>query len=508
MTDKTKLYGTTKKQAESAFINTYNGITYMNPDNYDKLEIDEISKWEKVVNDCRFYYKRDPIASTVINKTVEIGITDLTFEKGDLSENEFRIFTGIEDEIREFLKVCALEYLISGLVVPEIKYAAVSKDQLITMGVKKYNSLQLPVLMWLRDPATVEIKYTLFGGEPSYFVVIPDEMIYFIKHQGRYSDGSSDPELYQKLLALYPNLIAQVEAGAKKILLDNRLIIRRKPITGNPYPTPYLYPVLEVLKHKMNLRRMDYSVASRVIAAIQLFRLGNDEYPITEDDSDAFDDIKNQMQIRDSSAAGNYPYNLERIFQLFANHTLQIEWIMPDISALVDDRKYAVVNQDIFYGLGFPKILTTGETERSQVSNAEFAMISPTKSMEDIQEQLLEIAKDIVFNVSKLNNLKDTPEVDFEKINLYALRDFLEVMKELYNTGNISRDTYLKTFGYDFEDEAKKRSDETAIMKEYKIGEFAPQPFSPQPNNPGQPQNPQAQPKPKQNQQQNKPNNQ
>ena len=49
-----------------------------------------------------------------------------------------------------------------------------------------------------------------------------------------------------------------------------------------------MYPALEPLKHKRNIRRMDYSIASRVISAIQLIKLGNDDFPVTEDDEDAF----------------------------------------------------------------------------------------------------------------------------------------------------------------------------------------------------------------------------
>ena len=41
----------------------------------------------------------------------------------------------LKQKLENFLECCALEYLISGLVVPEIKYAATSKDQLFKMAV-------------------------------------------------------------------------------------------------------------------------------------------------------------------------------------------------------------------------------------------------------------------------------------------------------------------------------------------------------------------------------------
>lgn len=473
-------------RSDYSFMKTDGGYVYWTPDDIDKLEINSLDKYAQIITDCRFYYHRDPIASTVVNKMAEIAITDIIFDKGDLSENEFRIFTGIKDELSAFLDNCALEYLISGLVIPEIKYAPVTKDVLIDLGVKKYNTLELPVSMWLRDPATVKIKSSMVMDRPSYYVVLPQDLIFFIMNGGTYPDGNKDPELWRELQIYYPEFIALVRAGNKEVLLENDLIVRRKPITGSPYPTPYLYSALESLKHKRNLRRMDYSLASRVITAIQLFNLGSDEFPITEDDEDAFEQIKNQMLYREK--------NIERIFQLFANHTLKITWIMPDIQALLDDTKYREINQDIFFALGFPKILTTGETERTQNSDPELAMISPTKSMENMQKKLLPILKSIVKEISIRNKLKDIPTVYFDKINLYAIDSFLEILRLLYEAGNISRETLDKSFGYNYEEEVKKRAKEEKELEKLGVPAFSPKPFSPQPTVPGE--NPQNNEKP------------
>ena len=134
------------KLAKSAynFIGDFNkGYLVFSPDDVDKLEILDIKSYNKIVKECRFYYRRDPIASTVLNKLVEIGITNLILDKGKTSDNEFRMYEGLKDELQDFIENCALEYLISGLVVPEVKYAAATKEQLMDLGVKKYSSLTL-----------------------------------------------------------------------------------------------------------------------------------------------------------------------------------------------------------------------------------------------------------------------------------------------------------------------------------------------------------------------------
>lgn len=460
----------------SSIIRTYNGFTNWEPEDVDKLDVYDLDKFIDIVNDCRFFYERDPIAATVINKLVDIGISDIEIDKGQLSENEYRIFVGLKDKLLSFMESCALEYLLSGFVVPEIKYNPSNRETLQKMGVKKYNTIIIPTDMWLRDPTTIKINSTMVLDKPSYFIKVSEELYYFIMHEGEYADGTKDPELWLYLQSNYPEFIYYVKAGNKLIPYYNELILRRKITTKSPYPIPYLYPALEALKHKRNLRRMDYSIASRVISAIQLVKLGDKDFPLLEEDDDAFASIKNQMAWRNSQYK-----DIERIFQLFANHTLTIEWVYPPVEALMNDKKYAEVNQDIFFALGFPKILITGESERSNSSDPEMAMISPVKTMEKMQRDLLSILKDIIYKITTLNDFKSAPDVRFSKISLYSIEQLITILTTLYNTGNLSRETFDKAFGYSFSEEVEKRSKEEKKMVELQVPGFSPQPFSPPP---------------------------
>lgn len=461
-----------------SFTLTYGGISEnWSPDEVDKLEVLNLKKYTEIVGLCRFFYRRDPIASTVLNKLIEIGITELIFDKDTLSDNEYRIFIGLKDDLQDFAEQCALEYLITGLVVPEVDYTAVDKDYLKDIGVKKYSTLSLPTMMWVRDSATVKINSPLISGRPSYFVKIPEELVIFITNKGTYPDGTQDKKLYEQLKEAYPEFVSQILDGKTEVLLDNDLILRRRNLPDSAYPTPYLYPALESLKHKRNMRRMDYSIASRVISAIMLIRQGNDEYPILEGEEDAFESIKNQMTWRQDRK------NIERIFQLFANHTVSIEWIFPPSDILLDDKKYTQIDQDIFFSLGFPRILTTGETLRTGTSDPEFAALSPVRTMENLQKNILKIIRGIVKEIAKLNNLRSYPTVRFSNINLYSFQNLVDAMQSLYDSGNISRTSYDNVFGFDFEEEAKQRKLDNDLMIDLGLEEFAPKPYSNQPGN-------------------------
>ena len=482
----TKLATTPVRLAQATFSFLPGSMDYpYSPDDVDKLDLPKDDDFKKIVAMCRFFYRKEPFAATIINKIIDISISDLIFNKNGLSDNEFRVFLSIKDQLREFSEQLALEYLISGLVVPEIKFGPVDKTKVKDLGIKKYETLMLPVSMWVRDPTTITVNKTILSDTPSYFVHIPEELIAFILHGGVYPDGTKDPVLYQKLLTYYPEFVAKVKAGERDILLDidPSLVIRRRVTTDSAYPTPYLYAALEAMKQKRNLRRMDYSIAARVISAIMLVRLGDKDFPITEDDKEAFTAIKQQLLWRDGSNK-----NIDRIFQLFANHTLQIDWKYPPTDALLNTEKYKSVNDDILVALGFPRILITGEAERSQASDASYATSSPVKTMETLRAKILVILNYVSKQITKLNNFKSAPIIRFRPLQLAEYATFMASITQLYQSGNLSRASYAELLGYNWEDEIEKRLEEEKDLKDSGIAEFAPLPNSRQPDNNASPQ--------------------
>lgn len=477
----TQVYTMPGSDYSVSWPSSYTGYKPWSPSDVDKLEFTKHGSWKRVVADCRYYYKRDPFASTVVNKIIDIAINDIVVHSGEARESIIKVVEGIKTPMLLFLRNAALEYLTTGLLVPEITFEAVNKKGLHKLGIKRFPELILPTDMWIRDSATIIIKDPMIGSRKSYFMELPEKLIYFISNKGKYQDGSEDPKLYKQIAEEYPEIVKAVLAGEKKILLENPLVIQGRTLANESYPIPYMYSALESLKHKRNLKRMDYSLAARVITAIQLIKMGSDEFPLTEDNEDQLDDLKNEMKWRESQS----DRNSERIFQLFANHTVSIEWIFPDVDILLDDAKYKSVNQDIGIALGFPRILVTGETERTQTSDPEIATISPLNTMERIREAIFPIVERIIDTIVIENKLGGQPEVAWKPINLMAMSDFVSGIQELYLSGNLSRESYDSVFGFDLYEELVNRSKEKKLLDELNLEEFAPVPHSNQPEGGG-----------------------
>jgi hypothetical protein len=468
------------------------GDNLWNPGDVDRLTFATRKHFGKTIKHCRFYFRHDPLASTVINKMVDLAINDIVVQtNGKASVTEEAIFNSLAKDVVPFMRKAAYEYLITGLVVPEIKLTRVRKKVLRDKGIKRLTSLLYPTSMWVRDSSSIEIKRPMISEKESYFILLGDELIYFIQNKGVYSDGSKDKELYKELAKLYPKLIRAVMNNEDKLLLENPLIVKSNSIEDSPYPIPYLFPALESLKYKRNLRRMDYSLAARVISAILHVKIGSDEYPLTEDQDEILADMENKFQWRSGVST---PEEVERLFALFTNHTVDIEWIFPEITALLDDKKYESVNQDIMVALGFPRILITGETERSFASDPQIATISPLHSMERMRDQLLPIVEKLFIEMKNHNRTVNIiPDIiKWKPINLMSMQLFYEGIRDLYEKGNLSRSELAEAYGFDLRTSLDKRVIEDDLFEELDLEPVAPSnvPGAPGGEEPGRPTEP------------------
>jgi hypothetical protein len=317
-------------------------------------------------------------------------------------------------------------------------------------------------------PVLVDIEWAGWGKK-SYYLAVPEEDIQLIRGTAKDIKEQQDNKLryYQQ----YPDFFNTIKSGATRMEIKDADPILRKEISYSPYPTPYLFNVLESLVFKQQLRRMDFAVASRIINAILLVTEGNDQYPITEETRENLDELKVQIMSR-----ANNPLMMERLFMLFSNHTTKLTWIQPDVTALLDRAKYEQTNEEIYDALGFPKVLITGEG-RSGASEIATWAIQPM--MEELRSNLLEWMETLYEEAGDLNNFRNLPHAAFKPIRLQDFVKTAAVFQQAFIEGNISRTTRSESVGTDFETETELMKDEQELMKG--LPNFPAMPYGAQP---------------------------
>src|SRR6185503_15148997 len=109
--------------------------------------------------------------------------------------------------------------------------------------------------------------------------------------------------------------------------------------------------------------------------------------------------------------------------------------------SLINETKYAEPNADIFLALGFPRILTTGETLRSNSSDSNIASLGPKATLEDMREALLVWLTDLYAELAEKNDIKRVPDPYFAPIATSDYTALVQFAVDAMLNGAISKDT-------------------------------------------------------------------
>jgi hypothetical protein len=427
--------------------------------------------FQAVIRMCYDFYQRGGIVTTVINRIAELSITEVRNGQRKTSDEANNYYTAVlhrkPSRMMRFLRTAALEYFLSGLVLPKVDWVELpGKDVGDTLNATK--TYVMPVFD-LYPPNLITITWAGWGDK-NFYLKVPSADVRLIRRGG--SKIKEQQLRYNMWLNQYPTFVNDVKAGADMILLKDVDPILRKEFSATPYPTPFLFNVLEALIFKQQLRRMDYAVAARVINAILLVQEGNDDYPLTEETRENLDELKNQILAR-----SNNPRLMERLFILFSNHTTKLEWITPDVSAMLDQDKYRQTNEELNEGLGFARVLITGEARNGQASEVSTWAIQP--QMEELRAMLKEWMQEVYEEAGELNKFRNIPDPDFKPIRLQDFIKTAAIFQAAFTEGNVSRTTRAESIGLNFETEVELMKDERPLLEG--LPEFPAMPYSPAP---------------------------
>jgi hypothetical protein len=428
---------------------------YVNPDKQKKRT------YHETLPLVRWFYENDPVAGTVVNRMAEMSVTVLRNRKKtkknleEVTPEVLAFFDALNEQLKPFFKIMALEYLLHGMALPQYTTARLRGDKIAEkLGRKRYTTLEK---IWVRNPDHIELKRRPTGMDRQVFYKVPQDEIVFIQNKGVRSDGTEDREAYEYLVENFPDYVKDVQKGKTKFPLDDVRPIYRKQNSYDEYPIPFLQNALKSLQHKEYLKSMDRSIASRAIEAIRHVRVGDKDFPADDDDITAVENM-----VTTNSSAG------ERIFNLFTNHTVEIEWVFPPLDALLNEAKYAEPNSDIFLGLGFPRILTVGETAKSNAADNKIASLGPKATLEDLRDAIIAWLKELYLELAEINNFDRVPEPYFAPIATTDMTALIQFAIEALTAGAISKDTVSQLYGSDYETEAGQ------ILTEQEMGVLSP----------------------------------
>lgn len=422
----------------------------------DKLIIPR--EYHAVIQMCYDFYQRGGIVTTVVNRLTEMAMTQITNGQRKTTDEANTYFNSVlhrgPSRLNRFIHTAALEYFLSGMVLPRVDWVEIEGQEL-NPKLKAGRKYWVPKVD-LYPPNLIRVDWAGWG-EKQYYLKIPEKDARNIRNAAKIKDQQLKKK-YRMWQEQYPTVFEAVQNGEKEILLETDAILR-KEVSFTQYPTPFLFNILEVLVHKQQLRRMDYAVAARIITAILLVQEGSDEFPITEETRGNLDALKQQI-----AWYSKHPEAMQRLFPLFSNHTTKMTWIQPDVQALLDQEKYRQVNEEISEGLGFAKILVTGESRNAQASEVSTWAIQPM--MEELREMIMEWLGPVYEQAAELNGFRQVPEPAFTPIRLQDFIKTAAVFAQAFKEGNISRTTRDQMMGIDFKAELELMKDEREHMDE------------------------------------------
>lgn len=405
------------------------------------------TNYEEELFQSRFFYRNDPTAATVVNRMAELAGGPIKNRKKFSSDEEFNFFDALSYRITTLMQQAALEYLVSGMAIPDFATIRVMGSRLNpSLGRKRY---YIPDRMWCRNPEQIELKRTPFGPDRLVFLKIPPEESSFILNKGVYPDGTEDKELYALLIKEFPEYVRAIEKGVSKIPLSNVKPIFRKIQPQCDYPQPFLVPALAAMKHKLRIKEMDHSIATRALNAIMHIKAGNDEFPVTDEDN-TLSDLKAQMDANSNDALTNI------VYKLFTDHTIEIEWIYPQLEALLSPAKYEAVDADIYMAMGFSRMLLVGEAAKSNAGAGPAIILGPFAMLEELRWKLLEWVRYLYERLADENNFANVPDPMFEPLVQSDTTTLIANSAGALKAGVVSKDTIAQLYGTTFENEQRQ----------------------------------------------------
>lgn len=324
----------------------------------------------------------------------------------------------------------------------------VSNDKIISLVkafINETTKVKKRVIPWkyiVLSPFRIEIiEPSLLNPIRTYLFKLTEADLQFI------TGGGKTKEEKQVADELRPMIIKDQYLELES---DRVYFFHYKKASDESWGDPPLFSVLDDIKFKKVLRRMDISAAESVIQNITIFKLGNTKegFPPTPN---AFKQLATILKTPTKS------------MNIVWSDQIDISNVAMPVGEILGAAKYEQVNSDILQGIGISPVIIGGGGAGESFSNSFLGVKGFLEILEDGREELLSFWNREIAEVADAMRFDAPAKLQF---NHMSLRDEVaekNIIIGMYDRGLISAATTLNETGFDFEIERAKQSTENKI---------------------------------------------
>ena len=311
------------------------------------------------------------------------------------------------------------EYYRSGNVFIYKFDGRFSKDDYIKLQRIGVKAQDIPLRFSIINPATIAI-YGALGYNFNYVRLLSPYEIARLRE--RRTD--EDKAVYN---SLDKNIQKQIDLPStlwKELYIpldpEKLYYIFYKKQDYEPFAVPMVFPVLNDVEWKLQLKKMDIALTRTIENVILLVTMG------AEKDKGGINvnNIKSMQTLLQNRAVGRC---------IVSDYTTEAKFIIPEIDKIIGPEKYTIVNQDIQEGL--QNILMGSEKFANQFIKTK-VFLERLNEGQDVFLNSFLIPQ--MIKIAQMMGFKECPTPIFEKIDLKDENEFAKVVSQLASLGILS----------------------------------------------------------------------
>jgi len=321
---------------------------------------------------------------------------------------------------------------------------------------KPMGNRQIPWRYTLLNPFQMDVTGSKFFGE-SRWVFVLDEAT-FNEIRSKTAKGAEHVDILDETDINLPLEFRQLPRDNDRVIRldqDKLWILHYMKDDHEDWADPMVWPVMNDVMYKNDLRAMDRSVINSTINAITIFKLG---------------------AIKDGFVAP--PTHFQQFAQMLRtpthshniiwNDAIEMESNYPPIEKILGVEKYRSVDKDILAGLGIPGILVNDEAG-GNFSNAFLQVRTLLEKLEDGRTEVLKWINKQLRIIAEIMGHRDVPHVRFGQMSLRNEEEEKKLIIQLLDRNVISAERVHEVFGIETVIELERMRREKLLVEEEEI---------------------------------------